>query len=183
MALAVEREARCALSKASGARLGGDRWHVLQTRARQEKALARTLGAAGVQHFLPLVSRVRYHGGRRRVVREPLFASYMFLWGPNEAAYFAIETRRVVRSVPVPDQARLEHELEQIRAALALGVGLDAYRGLARGRRVRVTAGPFQGLEGMVEDRARPGRLVLWVHTLGRGASLEIDADLLEPAD
>jgi len=35
-------------------------WHVLHTRARQEKALAKTLLAAGIEHYLPLVGRVSY---------------------------------------------------------------------------------------------------------------------------
>lgn len=180
MASATERQIRSAPRTCSH---GHDRWHVLQTRARQEKALSATLRAAGVPHFLPLIDRVRYHGGRRRIVREPLFSSYIFVWGANEAAYFAIETKRVVRSVPAQDQDRLAHEIEQIRRALAGGGELDPHAYLRRGRWVRVTAGPFQGLEGLVEDRPRPERLVLQIRTLGRAASLEIDADLLEPAD
>ncbi|MCZ6810561.1 MAG: hypothetical protein O7D97_01035, partial [Planctomycetota bacterium] len=33
-------------------------WHGLHTRARQEKALAKTLLAAGIEHYLPLVGLV-----------------------------------------------------------------------------------------------------------------------------
>ncbi len=37
------------------------RWYVLQTRSHQEKALARTLTASGIAHYLPLTKRPRYH--------------------------------------------------------------------------------------------------------------------------
>lgn len=162
---------------------GLDRWHVLHTRSRQEKALAEVLDAAGIAYFLPSVRKVAYHGGRKRAVELPLFSSYLFLWGPLDAAYFAVSTKRVVRTIPVADQARLDHELAQIRLALAGGAELDPYPFLRRGRVVRVRSGPLQGVEGLVEERLKRDRLVLQVRTLGRATALEIDASLLEPAD
>jgi len=161
----------------------GERWHVLHTRSRQEKVVAQMLGAAGINHYLPLIRKVAYHGGRRRRVELPLFSSYVFLFGPLEAVYFAIESRRVVRSIAAPDQGRLENELQQIRTALSGGAVLDPYPFLTRGRLVRVSSGPFRGLEGLVEERLKQDRLILQVNTLGQAASLEIDAGLLEPVD
>jgi transcription antitermination factor NusG len=48
---------------------------------------------------------------------------------------------------------------------------------------VRVTAGPFKGIEGLVEERRSPDRLILQIHTLGRATALEIDPSILEPLD
>ncbi len=161
----------------------GTRWHVLQTRTRQEKALGEVLEARGISFFLPLVKRVAYHGGRRRIVETPLFSGYLFLQGSLDDSYFAISTKRVARAVPVLDQERLKSELAQIRFALSQGGVLDPYPYLTRGRRACVVGGPFRGLEGVVESRMREDRLALQVHTLGRETSLEIDASLLEPLD
>ncbi len=158
----------------------GALWYVLKTRSRHEKAVARTLEAAGIEHFLPLVQSVRYCGHRKRVVREPLFSTYLFLRGPIEATYFAVSTRRVARVIPVADQQRFVHELTQIRRVVAAGGELGPYEYLSRGRRVRVTSGPFRGVEGIVEDRPRPSRLVLQIEALGRATSLEIDVGVLE---
>lgn len=160
-----------------------ERWHVLHTKSRQEKTVAEVLDAAGVRCYLPLLKKIAYHGGRRRAVELPLFSSYVFLWGPLEAAYFAIQTKRVVRTIPVPDQKRFDRELGQIRLALEGGAELDPYPYLQRGRHVRVRSGPFQGLEGLVEERLRQDRLILQVQTLGQATSLEIDASLLEIAE
>jgi transcription antitermination factor NusG len=162
---------------------GESRWHVLHTKARQEKAIARALHAADIEHYLPLVSRVRYRARRKRLVEEPLFASYLFLHGPIEAAYFAVATKRVANIIRVTDQDRFVNELEQIRRALHHGAALRPDRYLKVGRRVRVTAGPFRDIEGRIESRARTDRLVLQIAALGRATSLEIDADLLEPVD
>ena len=127
------------------------RWHVVQTRSRQEKALVEVLHAAGVECFLPLIRKVRHYGHRRRVVEAPLFPSYVFLWGPIEATYQAISTRRAVGAVRVPDQLRLDRELQQIRMAIDGNAELDPYPFLEHGRAVRVTGGPFRGIEGVVE--------------------------------
>lgn len=91
--------------------LSDNRWHVLQTRARQEKALARTLAAAGVEHYLPLLKRPRYRGARKRFVEEPLLSSYLFLYGPLEATYLAVATKRVANVIHVADQQRFVGEL------------------------------------------------------------------------
>ena len=158
-------------------------WYVLQTRSRHEKAVARALHAAGHEYYLPLVKQVKYHEHRKRVVSKPLFSTYLFLRGSVEATYFALGTRRVAKVIPVADQTRLVHEMSQIRRVVDLGGELDLYGYLTRGRHVRVTAGPFRGVEGIVEDRPRPSRLALQVEALGRAMSLEIDASILEPVD
>jgi transcription antitermination factor NusG len=158
-------------------------WRVLHTRSRQEKSIARALKAAGIAHYLPLVQRVGYRGRRKRVVETPLFTSYVFLYGPMDAVYFAVSTKRVANVIPVPDQDGFVMEMEQIRRALECGADLGPADYLAVGCKVRVTAGPFVGLEGLIEDRARADRLILQVAALGRGTSLEIDADLLEAVD
>jgi transcriptional antiterminator RfaH len=158
-------------------------WHVLHTKARQEKALARNLDAAGIEHYLPLISRVRFRGPRKIVVREPIFASYLFMRGSIDMTYVAVATKRVAAVIPVTDQALFDRELAQIRLALTRGAELSPYRYLKVGRRVRVTAGPFRDIEGLVEAWRKSNRLVLQVQALGRATSLEIDAGLLEPVD
>lgn len=164
-------------------RLTENRWHVLQTRSRQEKSLARSLTAAGIEHYLPLLKRPRYRGRRKHFVEEPLLASYLFLYGPLEATYFAVATKRVANVINVSDQDRFIGEMRQLRLALDNGADLSPYRYLSVGRTVRVTAGPFRGIEGLIESWAKADRLVLQIEALGRAMSLEIDAGLLDPVD
>lgn len=158
-------------------------WRVLHTRPRQEKAVRDVLGAAGIRHFLPTVRETKIYGHRKRIVERPLFPSYVFLQGAREEAWFAVGTKRIAQVIEAPDQARLAHELEQIRRALVGRAVLDPYPFLKVGKRVRVCAGPFKGVEGVVDVRSRQDRLILKVDALGRAVGLEIDAGLLEPAD
>lgn len=160
-----------------------DRWHVLRTRSRQEKALGTTLTSAGFEVFLPLVSQVRIYGHRKRKTDSPLFPGYVFLWGPLEAAYFAMESGRIAQIIRVADQQRLDHELTQIRMAFDGHAQLDPYPYLRVGHRVRVTQGPFRGIEGIVDERRSPDRLILVIDALGRATCMEIDASILAPID
>lgn len=167
----------------AGAPAGLNRWFVVHTQSRQEKALSETLDARGVKSFLPLVRAVRYYGHRRRVTERPLFPSYVFLWGTLEETYLAVSTQRVARVLPVSDQDRIDRELYSIRLALQGEATLDPYPFLAVGRRARVVSGPLQGVEGLILARPAETRLILCVQTLGQAVSTEIDPSLLEPID
>jgi len=158
-------------------------WWVGHTKARQEKTFAWELHRAGVGYFLPLMQRVMVSGGRKRKVMKPLFTSYLFFCGDEETRYQALATNRLCTVLPAEDQPLLVRELDQIYQALEGEATLDPYPGLGEGRRARVTAGPFQGMEGTVLQWHGVTRLGLEVSMLGQGAAIEIDADLLEPLD
>ncbi len=158
-------------------------WRVLHTRPRQEKAVRDVLGAAGIRHFLPTIRETKIYGHRKRIVERPLFPSYVFIQGAREEAWFAVGTKRVAQVIEAPDQDCLVHELEQIRCALKGSAVLDPYPFLQCGKHVRVSGGPFKGVEGVVDVRTRQDRLILKVDALGRAVGLEIDASLLEPVD
>ena len=166
---------------ASLAELKG-RWWVAHTRARNEKALAWDLLRKGIGYFLPLLERVRYSGGRRRKVMLPLFTSYVFINGDDEDRYEAMTTDRISHTLETRDQEALRRELLNLERALAARADLDPFPHAAVGRRCRIKAGPFKGLEGPVVRREQRSRIVIEVTLLGQGAAMEVDADLLEPA-
>jgi len=156
-------------------------WWVAHTKARNEKALAWDLLRHRIGYFLPMRQRVFFSGGRKRRTMIPLFTSYVFFCGDHNARYLALATNRVCRTLDVGNQQRLVHELVAIHRALIATANLEPYAGVAIGERCRVTAGPFEGIEGIVVARRTRARLVLEVHAIGNGVALEIDADLLEP--
>src|SRR2546421_11284876 len=128
-------------------------WYVLHTKSRQEKALSAELDRMGVLHFLPVITQTRYYGKRKFRVTEPLFPGYVFLRGSTEGLYSADRTKRVANIIQVADQLQLEWELKNLALALDQSVPLDPYPFLKIGIRVRVKAGPFMGLEGVIESK------------------------------
>lgn len=161
-----------------------DPWFVLRTKSRQEKILAHELRSRGISSFLPLVLCTKYYAGRKAQVELPVFPGYLFLRGEVDHAYEADRTRRVAQIIKVADQPRIDRELRNIHLALCGKAALDPYPYLHAGVRVEVSAGPFRGLQGVIEDGARrDNRLILQVDILGRAVSLEIDASLLDVID
>lgn len=156
-------------------------WRVVHTKPKQEKALAEYLQARRIDYFLPLVRRVGYRGRRKSVATVPLFPGYLFLRGDIEVGYTVERTDRVVRVIPVSNQAELEADLSAIRLALERHGGLEPSRYPAVGEWVEVISGPLRGLRGVVERGATEDRLILGVRMLGRAAELEIDRSLLQP--
>lgn len=155
-------------------------WIVLHVRSRQEKAVAEHLAGRGRDFFLPLMPQVRFHGKRKVICELPLFPGYVFLRGTLEEAWEADRTRRLVQIIPVVDQEALDWELAQIRRALSVEAPLEPFPYLKAGLRVEVRAGPMRGLQGKIESRSKPDRLILQVQMLGRALSVEVDASLLD---
>jgi transcription antitermination factor NusG len=158
-------------------------WWVAHTKARFEKAFAWDLLNRGIGYFLPLREKVAISGGKKRRVQMPLFTSYVFFSGTTEQRYAAMTTGRLCQTIEVKDQGRFLSQISAIQKALAGKLPMDPYPFAAVGRRCRVTAGPLEGMEGVVVQRDKLARLVLEVSILGQGASVEIDADLLEAMD
>lgn len=162
--------------------LSGD-WWVIHTKPRCEKALAWDLTARGIPYFLPLARRTQLWGGRRRVVMQPLFPSYVFFCGDRTARAEVLLTGRTVNVLPIPQRADFVREIEALHAALQGGHELNLYPFAVIGRRVRVSRGPLLGTVGTIVKRDEVTRLVLQVSVLGTAAELVIDAEFLEEFD
>lgn len=158
-------------------------WWIGHTKSRCEKAFAWDLLRREVHYFLPLVERTTVSSGKKRRGMMPLFSSYVFFCGDENARYTALTTGHLCQVLRVVDGSRLIEELGAIETALLAGAPLDPYPNLEPGRRCRIKTGAFRGLEGIVIERHAKHRFVLFVSILQQGASLEIDADLLEPIE
>jgi transcriptional antiterminator NusG len=156
-------------------------WWVGHTRSRAEKSFAREMLAQRVTYFLPMRQHVMVWGGRRRKVLMPLFQSYVFFAGSPDDRESALRTNRLAHVIPVRQKGQFVAELEAIRLAFQSGAMLDPYPSIAIGTHCRVIRGPLRGIEGVVIRKDATTRLVLQIRMLGQGASLEIDAENLEP--
>ncbi|MDX2132474.1 MAG: transcription termination/antitermination NusG family protein [Planctomycetota bacterium] len=183
MATSADIGGSSAIEERGDERRDGDaaRWWVLRVKARQEKTVARTLDAAGVEFLLP-VQRRRQAWARGRVYEIPLFPGYVFARSAGRLSDRELGVGRVVQVIRVEDQARLDHELRQIRLAMEAGVVLAPAKYLERGTRVVVTGGALRGVEGVVEGLDAPDRVYLQVHTLGRALTVEVSPTLVARA-
>lgn len=164
------------------------RWYACYTRARAEKQVAKSLLERGIDSYLPLIPRERQWQDRKKVVPFPLFPSYVF-------GHFNLREMHAVLSTPgvstivkaqggQPSSIPAE-ELDNVRLfveALAVaGVEPDTRPLVTEGQRVRVTEGPFEGVEGVVIESRGRKRVLVGIVAIGQGLEVDIDTRMLKP--
>ena len=157
-------------------------WYAAYTSANHEKRVAEQLGARSVEHFVPLYESVRRWKDRKVRLQLPLFPGYVFV-------RMALCDR--LRVLQVPGVARLvgfnglpcalpDAEVEGLKAGLASGIRAEPHPFLTAGRRVRVKAGPLEGLQGIVVRGKNRLRLIISLDLIHRAAAVEVEAADLE---
>jgi len=161
------------------------RWYACYTHGRHEKRVAAQLLERGIESYLPLLSHARRYKDRTATVTLPVFPSYVF-------GRFALRDLRqvlttfgvatVVRSrgypAPIPD-AEIEQVRRMMERAELSGVEPELEE-MVEGERVRVVGGPFQGVEGVVVQRRGTERVLVGLHAIGQGLSVEVERSHLE---
>lgn len=156
-------------------------WHVLHVRSNFERRVAQHLAVRAVEHYLPLY-RERVKWTDRTVVTErPLFSGYVFARFLPESRIAVISTPGVVRSLG-DDGGNLVScaELGKIREGLASGLLLRPHPNVSVGARVRIRAGIFEGVEGVVTEFRQQCKVVIALAAVQQCFSLEVELGDIE---
>jgi len=158
------------------------RWYAAYTSANHEKRVSAQLGIRSVEHFVPLYESMRRWKDRKVRLQLPLFPGYVFV---------RLTRSERLRVLQVPGVARLvgfnglpcalpDSDIEALKAGLASGIRAEPYPFLTVGRRVRVKAGPLEGLQGFVVRRKNRLRLIISLDLIHRAAAVEVETTDLE---
>jgi transcription antitermination factor NusG len=155
-------------------------WNVLYLHPRSEKKVADVCRLSHIAHYLPLRRTTRVYQRRRVTFETPLFPGYLFVEVGSRERLVLQKTNHVVRFLVPRSSFGLLRQLVQVRRALRADPGLRTVIPLVQGQRVRIVAGPFQGIEGVVARLKRsvgPVRVVLNVDLLGKAVVVEAGAE------
>lgn len=158
-------------------------WHVLHLRPRSEKKVASICVLHGIEHFLPLREETKIYQRRKVTVYKPLFSGYLFAAFAPDQRVLLQRTNHLIRILLPDDEAGLLHDLEQIRLALAADPRLEADGAYREGRRIRIKAGPFGGIEGILATTRGKAQIRLNVEMIGQSVALDVDRALIEFLD
>jgi transcription antitermination factor NusG len=155
---------------------GPAHWVAFYTLARREKDLMRKLESLGIPFYAPLVRRrLRTAGGRTRSSQVPLFPGYVFAPVDDGQRRSALATNTVARWLSIPDERMLVDDLRAIKRLVDTDKPLTPEARLEPGQLVRVRSGALRGLEGVVVKRCGEERLLVAVHFLNQGASIDLE--------
>jgi transcription antitermination factor NusG len=153
-------------------------WYAAYTCANHEKQVATQLDVRAVEHFLPLYSSVRRWKDRRVTLNLPLFPGYVFIRLALQDRLRVLEIPSLVRLVGFNGQpaALPDEEMEILRSGLGQSRRAEPHPFLTVGRRVRITAGPFAGLEGVLKRKRSSVRVVVTLELIQRSVAVDVDA-------
>lgn len=158
-------------------------WYAIYTKHQHEKAVAQLLSLKGCEVFLPLYQSLRRWTDRGKLLSLPLFPCYVFVREGIERKLDIFTTPGVhglVGAAGRPEPISWV-EIQAIRKAVEHG-RVEPYPFLNCGDRVRVTAGPLEGLEGILVRKKNQFRVVISIEVLQQSVATEVDASWLEPA-
>jgi len=157
-------------------------WYAAYTCSNQEKQVAAQLAARSVECFLPLYPSLRRWKDRRVTLQLPLFPGYVFIRLALQDRLRVLQIPTVVRLVGFGGLPAVlpDTEMEIIRSGLSHSLRAEPHPFLTVGRRVRMTAGPFAGLEGVLKRKKSGLRIVVSLELIQRSVAVDVDlADVL----
>jgi transcription antitermination factor NusG len=160
-------------------------WFAAYTCARHEKRVSQHLSTRGIEHFLPMYVAIHRWKDRRAELQLPLFPGYVFV-------HLAMQEHFRVRGIP--GVARMvgtlqqptplpECEIESLKNARSSGICVEPFPYLEIGRKVRIKAGPFEGLQGILVRRKGKFRVVFSLQLIRSAFVLDVygsDVELIK---
>jgi transcription antitermination factor NusG len=152
-------------------------WFAAYTSPRHEKRVAEHFEQRQIPAFLPLYrKRCSWKDGSRTILELPLFPSYIFVNVAMANRVKVLEVPGVLSLVgcgrtPV---ALPDLEIETLREGLQASKA-EPHSYLVVGERVRITAGAFSGLEGVLLRKNNNLRVVITLQQIMKSIAVEVD--------
>ena len=162
-------------------------WTPVRTKPRQEKKLREYCAAHGVECYLPLLTKLHHYGKRTMKFMLPMFPGYVFCLLSEDIYRTIVLSNAVLYRINIEEksEASLLKELDAVRAfeELVLKEDIVIKPELVVGTPVEISTGPVKGITGIIEYRKNKTVISVNVEILGQSASVEVDADSLEPIE
>ena len=161
------------------------RWYALYVRSRWEKKVDRELSRKFVESFLPTVCEKHRWSDRTKVVEEPLFRGYVFVRLDLRNRLGILETDGVVSIVgirgkpsPIP-----EEQIEWLRILVKHPDSIHREPKSIVGAKVKITTGPFNGIEGTVIMAKGSTRIAVSIDAIQQSIIVDVSGDSIEPVE
>jgi len=160
-------------------------WFAVQIKSKQEDHCSNLFRDKGIETYLPKLEVMTFHARKRRMTIKPLFLGYLFIkLAIHKDLVDARWTKGVVRLLPdSTDPFPLSNELIEGIKALEDDDGVIRRQSSEDYTRVKITAGPFKDMTGLVDPRlSDKDRVRILLDMVAYSASLDIHPSLIERA-
>ena len=158
-------------------------WYAVYVRSRHEKKVHQLFEEKGVESSLPLIKTTRQWSDRKKKVEIPLFRGYVFVKiDVGKDKLNILQTDGVVKFIGIINKpSRIpDEEIHWIHMMVEESNTVKNEKEIPVGQKVRVTAGPFKGVEGVVIRTGNQSRLVIVIESIMNAVSIEINPNYLD---
>lgn len=155
----------------------GSKWIVAYTRSRHEHVAGRNLSDKNISVYIPYKTELRQWSDRKKLVTEPMFRSYVFVYANTREYCTALFTPGVIRFIcnngkPLEVSST---DMDLIRKAASSGIKVDAEPArFIPGEKVLITKGTLKGLTGILVEIRGKHKVVVLLESLAMHLLVEI---------
>lgn len=163
--------------------MNSPQWYALYTRVHQERRVEEKLRNQDLETFVPVYCKPQRAGNKRTVIERPLFSGYVFARFAVQERLRVLTTAGVCRIVgtkgrpePLP-----EAEIDGLMHATFSKIKTHPQLQIPVGKRVRITEGPFEGVEGTLIRHKGQFRAVISLDAISSAFAVDVDEWAVEP--
>ena len=158
-------------------------WVAVYTQSHAERQAQERLEQQGFETYLPIVEVKRHWSDRIKLVKVPLFPSYLFVKIKKNEPIVVRNTPGVVYIVAFRKEIAIltEQEIDNIRRFVSSKQELfvEETQKLRKGATVHIVDGPFAGMVGTLVDNCKNGNFAVRIEAIGLSLVTHIDRLML----
>lgn len=162
----------------------GGLWTPVRTKPRAEKKLAEFCAAKKINCYLPLRKTVHRYQRRTAEFFVPMFPGYVFCWLNYELSKEIIMCKAFFHKIKI-DELSEKTLIEELKSIQILEKSeackeLIVRPELVQGVNVKISKGPFAGMNGIVEKRKDCATITINIEILGQSVTAQMDIEDVE---
>ena len=145
-------------------------WYALYTKPRQEFKAESQLLQLNVAHYIPTVTEVRQWSDRKKKVTEPLIRGYVFINASERERLASLELPSIVRCVSERGKPAIipGNQIDNLKKFIKENIHYEIFANIVKGSKIKITAGPFKDVEGIVMEEPTGKSLAVTIDLLNR---------------
>lgn len=161
------------------------KWFALYTKPRWEKKIYAVLERKGIEAWCPLQRVQRQWSDRKKIIEEPLFKSYVFVYIADNERLSVLQTDGVLNFVYYLSKPAVirDEEINMIKAYLlqkdAL-ISIQSVESFEKDTRIKIKQGVFMDQVGTIMRTAGKKKVYVSLESLGQVMIVEFPIDHLE---
>ncbi|PWS26419.1 antitermination protein NusG [Pedobacter yonginense] len=159
------------------------RWYPVYTRSRAEKKAYDELLRKDIIAYLPLKKTLKQWSDRKKIVKEPLIKSYLFVYISAKEHAEVLMTNGIARFIyfsgniaSLPDK-----QIQDLKLLLATEDDLEVFDfAIKTGEKVIIKAGPFKGMLAELVSIHNKQRIILRLQNMGYAIEINTSMGFIE---